>query len=105
MWLISLSKINYIIVNMIYDKPFYYVMIHIIIGMISYQNMYYGILFIIYQLSQLYLQKRFFLMEWTIKEGNSVEHTLVKLGEWAIGWIVAFLLHQYCFNDRFISLS
>jgi hypothetical protein len=73
--------------------------------MISYQNMYYGILFIIYQLSQLYLQKRFFLMEWTIKEGNSVEHTLVKLGEWAIGWIVAFLLHQYCFNDRFISLS
>ena len=80
---------------MLYDKPFYYIIIHIIIGIISYYNIYYGILFIVYQLSQLYLQKRFFLFEWKVREGNSVKHTLIKLGEFVIGWIGAFLMHLH----------
>ena len=84
---------------MLYDKPFYYVIIHIIIGIISYYNMYYGILFIVYQLFQLYLQKRFFLFQWTVKEGNSIQHTVIKIGECAIGWAGAFLLHYYDINS------
>lgn len=83
---------------MLYNKPFYYAIIHIIIGIISYYNIYYGILFIVYQLYQLYLQKRFFLFQWKVEEGNSVQHTLVKLGEWAIGWIGAYIFHYYSVN-------
>jgi hypothetical protein len=84
---------------MLYDKPFYYVIIHIIIGIISYYNIYYGIVFIIYQLFQLYFQKRFFLFQWKVKEGNSIQHTLIKLGECGIGWIGAFLVDYYDINN------
>jgi len=31
--------------------------------------------------------KRFFLFQWKIENGNTFVHTLIKLGEFLLGWI------------------
>jgi len=77
-----------------YDKPVIYVIIHIGLGVIA--AFYTPVLwiFLIYQTSQLILNRRFFLFEWEIKKGNSVEHTLIKVIEFFVGFLVGKLMSK-----------
>lgn len=86
-----------------YEKPIYYTIIHVLIGVASYYYYEVGIIYIIYQFTQLYLGKRFFLFQWKIEDGNTMVHTLIKLGECMIGWIGAYYMNDVL-ADRFISL-
>lgn len=76
----------------IYTKPIPYTISHIVCGMISFYYPSIGFLFIVYQLIQLYINKRFFLLELKLKDGNSVDHTLVKLTEFFIGYVSILIL-------------
>jgi hypothetical protein len=76
-----------------YEKPFYYTIIHILIGALAYYYYELGALYLIYQFAQLYLGKRFFLFQWKIENGNSLVHTLITIGEFMIG-----LLGVYSIN-------
>ena len=73
-----------------YEKPIYYTLIHILIGAIAYYYSTIGIIYIIYQFGQLYFGKRIFAFQWKIENGNTLIHTLIKIGEFMIGWLVAF---------------
>jgi hypothetical protein len=76
----------------IYKKPFYYTLSHIICGMISFHCPFIGVLFLIYQFLQLYLDKRFFVFELRIRDGNSIDHTLVKIKEFLIGVLFGLII-------------
>jgi hypothetical protein len=76
-----------------YEKPIYYAIIHVIIGIIAYYYNVLGILYLIYQFGQLYLNKRFFLFQWKIEDGNTLVHTLIKIGEFMFGWIVGYAIN------------
>jgi hypothetical protein len=86
-----------------YEKPVYYTIIHILIGVVSYYINILGMIYIIYQFTQLYLNKRFFLFQWKIEDGNTIFHTFIKLGEFMIGWLFAYYTNDFI-ADRFISL-
>jgi len=77
----------------VYEKPLSYAIIHIILGVIAAFYTPVALLFLIYQFSQLALDRRFFLFEWQIKTGNSLDHTLVKLFEFLIGFLIGKFLH------------
>lgn len=77
-----------------YEKPIYYTIIHILIGVIAYYYHIVGILYVMYQCTQLYLNKRFFLFQWKIEDGNTLVHTLIKIGEFVIGWLCAYGYHR-----------
>jgi hypothetical protein len=53
------------------------------------------ILAIIYQLLQYILDIRFFIFETTIRSGNSLIHTTVKLFEIFIGFLLGLLFKKY----------
>ncbi len=73
---------------MIYDRPIYYALIHITIGMVAAWFPPLFPLFLIYQLVQLLLNKRFFLFEGEIRNGNSVPHTALKIAEVCVGFLI-----------------
>jgi hypothetical protein len=77
----------------VYEKPLSYAIIHVILGVIAAFYTPVALLFLIYQLSQLALDRRFFLFEWEIKTGNSLDHTVVKLLEFSLGFLVGKFLH------------
>ena len=76
----------------IYEKPSIYLIIHVSIGVLSvfYTPLLWA--FLVYQFLQLFLNKRFFLFELTTKDGNSIEHTGVKLLEFFVGFLIGKLL-------------
>jgi len=76
-----------------YEKPTYYTVIHMLIGVFTYYYTIIGIIYVIYQFTQLYLDKRFFLFEWKIENGNTLFHTLIKIAEFLVG-----ILSAYKFN-------
>jgi hypothetical protein len=76
-----------------YEKPTYYTVIHMLIGVFTYYYTIIGIIFVIYQFTQLYLNKRFFLFEWKVENGNTLFHTLIKIAEFLVG-----ILSVYKFN-------
>ena len=78
----------------VYEKPFYYALIHVVAGVVAFHYAWVGILFVMYQLLQLFLHKRFFVFEGKIEDGNSVRHTTFKLGEFLIGMLVASALSR-----------
>lgn len=80
---------------MIYDKPIIYTLSHVMIGFVGYFYIELLILFLIYQFSQLLMNKRFFLFEWKLKEGNSLQHTLYKLRETVVGFVLAAFIKIY----------
>lgn len=67
-----------------------YVISHIITGAISYFYPVIWIGIIIYQLSQLCMNKRFFLCnrQKCIRDGNSIKHTLYKLSQYLLGYLI-----------------
>ena len=85
---------------MIYQKPIIYTLSHVIIGFVGYFYFELLILFLIYQFSQLLMNKRFFLFEFKLKEGNSLQHTLYKLRETLVGFVLAAFIHIYIFQRR-----
>ena len=78
----------------IYEKPSIYLIIHVSIGVLSvfYTPLLWA--FLVYQFLQLFLNKRFFLFELTTKDGNSIEHTGVKLFEFFIGFFIGYLIRS-----------
>ena len=85
--------------NGVYKKPFYYALIHVVAGFLAFHYTLFGVVFIMYQLLQLYLHKRFFVFEGKIKDGNSARHTAFKLGEFLIGMLIAFVIS--CSRKRY----
>ena len=76
----------------VYEKPLKYLWIHVSLGIIGAFYMPIMWAYLVYQAAQLILQKRFFLFEWRIKEGNSFGHTAVKLIEFFIGFFIGIIL-------------
>ena len=83
--------------NGVYKKPIYYGLIHVMSGFLAFHYPWFGIVFLIYQLTQLFLDKRFFIFQGKIKDGNSLGHTAFKLQEFLLGMLIAFIM------DRFFS--
>lgn len=72
----------------VYKKPLIYTISHIGFGFLSAWYIWVLYPMIAYQFLQLILNKRFFLLQGTIKDGNSVMHTGVKLVEVFIGYAI-----------------
>jgi hypothetical protein len=79
---------------MIFKRHPIYLVTHIILGIIGYFYPKVLYLTIAYQLAQYFFNIRFFLFEGAIKSGNSLEHTAIKLGEVALGYIIAVLYNN-----------
>lgn len=77
---------------MIYPKPFHYTLSHVLIGFTATYYPWIGVVSILYQVIQLVLNVRFFPAEWTIKQGNSIQHTLVKLSEITLGYLFGLII-------------
>ena len=75
----------------IWPKPFVYTLSHLVIGFLGYKYKNLLLLFVVYQFAQLLFGVRFFLLSLEFKKGNSIEHTLLKLGEVGIGYGIAHL--------------
>ncbi len=73
---------------MLFDRPFYYALIHIGIGVIAAWFPPLLPLFLIYQLVQLFFNKRFFFFEGEIRDGNSLPHTALKIAEVCLGFLI-----------------
>jgi hypothetical protein len=76
----------------LYEKTSTYLIIHILLGTIT--VFYTPVLwaFLVYQFVQLVLNKRFFIFEWRIKNGNSIEYTVLKLLEFFVGFLIGKLI-------------
>ena len=82
----------------IWHKPFIYTLSHVFVGFLSY---YYPQLItpiLVYQFGQLSLNVRVFPLAMRIEKGNSVEHTVVKLLEYGVGYLLGGAWHQAKFN-------
>ena len=79
---------------MIYPKPFHYTLSHVIIGFLAAYYPWVGVIAIVYQLTQLVLNVRFFPAEWVVRQGNSVEHTFMKLSEIGLGYLIGLFLRR-----------
>lgn len=86
------SQINVINNQIYFDKPLIYTISHVLLGFIAVWYPLLGLLFIAYQLLQYLLNIRFFLFSLEMKEGNSAYHTIKKLGEIAIGFVIGLLI-------------
>jgi len=77
---------------MFFRHPIYLIS-HLVIGFASYRyiKLLYG--FIAYQFLQYALNIRFFVFELKIRNGNSLEHTLIKILETLAGYFLAVLLY------------
>lgn len=87
-----------------YDYPIIYKLVHIILGFIvgikTPISLYLLISILIYQISQYLLNIRLFLLDkMSIEKGNSLKHTLNKLGEYMLGYILGILC-LYIFNKN-----
>jgi hypothetical protein len=78
----------------VWAKPTIYVLIHILLGFFAFYYSDLIVAFLGYQLIQLFLDIRLFLFAWKIEQGNSLEHTLVKLGEFGFGYLIAFMWNK-----------
>ena len=78
----------------VYRKPLYYGLIHVLSGFLAFHYAWFGVVFLVYQLSQLILNKRFFIFQGRMEDGNSLGHTAFKLGEFLIGILIAFIIHK-----------
>ena len=76
----------------LYERPYYYALIHIITGLLGAWFPIILVLGIVYQLFQYILDVRFFFFEWKVRKGNSIDHTSVKIVEMLIGYSVGLLI-------------
>jgi hypothetical protein len=77
---------------MLYDRPIYYAISHILIGFIAVWYPILGVIGVIYQLAQYILNVRFFPVEGTWRPGNNLYHTGIKLLEMGLGYILGYII-------------
>ena len=77
---------------MLYDRPPFYAISHILIGLIAVWFPFIGIVGILYQLTQYAFNVRTFPRELRIEKGNSWQHTGLKLFEMAVGYSIGLIL-------------
>jgi len=73
----------------VWQKHPIYGIIHVLFGVGAYFSPVFLVIVLSYQLLQYCLGVRFFAFEQEIRQGNSLEHTMLKLSEIAIGYILA----------------
>jgi hypothetical protein len=78
----------------LWNRPIIYILTHIFIGYIAFFHTELLVAIFGYQVLQLVLDVRFFIFSWKIESGNSIEHTIVKLLEYAIGYLFAFMQYK-----------
>lgn len=83
-----------VIIMVHFYKPWYYTASHVAIGFIGVWYPIIGILAIVYQVGQLIFNVRIFPVEGTIKPGNSIHHTFIKLSEIAIGYAIGSVIKK-----------
>ena len=77
-----------------YDYPVIYKIIHILLGLIIAikKSRCILLLILLYQIFQYLLNVRLFLLDKNkVRSGNSIEHTVMKLGDYVIGYILGIL--------------
>lgn len=79
----------------VYERPPMYAVSHVLFGFLAVWYPLVGFLALMYQLGQLIYNVRIFPVEGTIRPGNSVAHTAVKVGEMGIGYIVGLAVKNY----------
>lgn len=82
------------IIGMFYYKPAIYTFSHGALGFIAAWYPVVGAVMVVYQLLQLAFNVRFFLFEMAIKEGNTWQHTALKLAEVWIGYIAGIYVRR-----------
>lgn len=80
---------------MLYERSHYYLLSHIIIGFVAAWYPTIGILGVLYQVLQYIFGIRFFILEMKIRNGNSLDHTILKLAEISLGYIFGRLCKSY----------
>ena len=78
----------------LYERPPMYAVSHLLFGFLAGWYPLVGFLALMYQLGQLIYNVRIFPVEGTIRPGNSVMHTAVKLGEMGIGYILGLAVKK-----------
>ncbi len=80
----------------VYSKPLIYTLLHIGYGYFAaFMPATIITLFIAWQLGQLLLDCRVFLLNWRIECGNSRAHTAKKFAEFIFGFALGILARQY----------
>ena len=80
-----------------YKYPLIYSISHLVVGFISYNIRWLIPFIIIYQFIQYLIGVRFFFLgvkEQYIVNGNSISHTLYKLFEYFVGFIIAYIFYD-----------
>ena len=72
-----------------YSTPLLYMTIHVFLGHCSYEAPGLWTWIILYNLVQLYMNKRLFLFSWKTESGNSLGYTVYKLAQYGFGWCIA----------------
>lgn len=80
---------------MLYQRAPYYLIIHFLLGFVSPWYPMIGLIALVYQVGQYAFNVRVFPVEGTIKPGNSLEHTSLKILEMLIGYLCGNLLKSY----------
>jgi hypothetical protein len=75
----------------IWEKPPIYTLIHVVTGVVGYFFPWVLVASVLYHFLQYALDVRFFALEGTYEEGNSLEHTAVKLAEIGVGYTMVAL--------------
>jgi hypothetical protein len=73
-----------------WGRPAIYTITHVVSGYVGY---FYPIIIplsVFYHFLQYVLNIRFFIFEFTYKEGNAIEHTIIKLYEILFGFLIAY---------------
>ena len=84
----------------VYKKPIYYGLLHVAAGFVAFHYAWVGFVFLFYQLSQLVLNKRIFIFQGKIEDGNSSRHTAFKLQEFLVGMLLAFIIFSVFHKKR-----
>ena len=79
---------------MIYERPSYYAFVHVMIGFVSVWIPLIGMLALVYQIGQYAFNIRVFFMEGEIRQGNSWDHTGLKLVEMTVGFCVGLVCRE-----------
>jgi len=72
---------------------------HIAFGALSNIFTKMDLLFYTWQIFQLLINKRIFMIDGKILKGNSIKHTLMKIGEYLIGKIIYDFVEKYLFKS------
>ena len=81
--------------EMLYERPYYYMVSHVAIGFVAAWIPLLGFLAILYQLYQYIFQVRIFPLEGILQKGNSIAHTSLKLAEMGAGYLGGKLVQAH----------